>query len=393
MKKILISILSIICLSVAFISCKNDLNVLAPGKEMVSVYGILDATQPVQNIRINKVYLNDKDALVSAQDANDINYGPGELTVSLQCFYKNNATPQLTTVGNTTKKEIILTETVVTTQGGTFNQTQRLWQTTDRLRRSDASNAYQDIEYKLIIKKTSTGEEMATSQNVLIDSVSSSASNLMPFVYFPTNIASFPNHGQYITFGAGITPTSKYIDYSILSASPKITFKTIKNAKIYDVVMRFHYSDSLSTSTTPVFHYVDFNFNSVTADLAKVPEIKSVDFLANEFYTNLEREINKQTVPNLKNRKALYMEYFVYAGAESLSDFLLVNAPSTTIAQDKPFYTNINGGVGIFSSRSTSSVTKDLISNFVDKIACHPSTFPLLFCDFTTGKPRATSCP
>ena len=90
MKKILISFLSIICLSVGFISCKNDLDVLAPGKEMVSIYGILDVTQPVQNIRINKVYLNDKDALVSAQDANDINYGPGELTVSLQCFYKNN---------------------------------------------------------------------------------------------------------------------------------------------------------------------------------------------------------------------------------------------------------------------------------------------------------------
>jgi hypothetical protein len=87
------------------------------------------------------------------------------------------------------------------------------------------------------------------------------------------------------------------------------------------------------------------------------------------------------------------MEYIIYAGAESLYDFLQVNAPSTTIAQDKPYYTNIKGGVGVFSSRSSSAVTKDLISGFIDKIACHPNTFPLLFCDFTTGKPRATSCP
>ena len=87
------------------------------------------------------------------------------------------------------------------------------------------------------------------------------------------------------------------------------------------------------------------------------------------------------------------MEYIIHAGAESLSDFLEVNAPSTTIAQDKPYYTNISGGVGVFSSRSSSSVTKDLISNFIDRIACHPSTFPLLFCDYTTGKPRAVTCP
>lgn len=385
MKNTIIYITIIFSAFLTFVSCKNDLEVLAPGKEMVSVYGVLDATQPVQNIRINKVYLNDKDALVSAQDANDINYGAGELTVSLQRFYTGSTTQQLTTMGNSSKKEIVLTETVVTTQGGTFNQTQRIWQTTDKL--------YHDGEYKLIIKKTATGEEIATAQNLMVDSVSTAASGSMPFIYLPTNIPAYPNHGQYIVSGGGITPTSKYIDYSTLSSSPVIKFLSIKNAKVYDVVMRFHYSDSLSTTSIPEFHYVDFNFNSVTGNITKVGEILTVSLLANDFYTNLEREINKQPVANLKNRKALYMEYIVYAGAESLSDFLQVNAPSTTIAQNKPYYTNIKGGVGIFSSRSSSAVTKDLISNFVDKIACHPSTFPLLFCDFTSGKPRASSCP
>ena len=37
-------------------SCKNDLDVLAPGEESVSVYGIINPNQSVQNIRINKVY-------------------------------------------------------------------------------------------------------------------------------------------------------------------------------------------------------------------------------------------------------------------------------------------------------------------------------------------------
>jgi len=385
MKKIIKTFISLFVLLTVTQSCKNDLEVLAPGKEMVSVYGILDPTQDIQNIRINKVYVNEQDALVSAQDANSINYGPGELTVTLQRFFTNNSTPQLTTKGNSTKKEIVLTETVVTTQSGTFNQTQRIWQTTDKL--------FRDGEYKLTIKKTATGEQIASAQNVIIDSLSVSAANAMPFMHIPTNISAYPNHGQYITSGAGLTPSSRYIDYSIGIATQKIKFISIKNAKLYDVVMRFHYADSLTTSTTPILRYVDFNFNTVKGNLLKTGEALYVDFLANEFYTNLAREINKQTVPNLKNRKALYMEYIVHAGAESLSDFLEVNAPATTIAQDKPYYTNITGGVGVFSSRSSCSVTKDLISNFVDRIACHPSTFPLLFCDYTTGKPRAVTCP
>lgn len=387
MKKRLISFYSIIALSFIFTSCKNDLEVLSPGKEMVSVYGLLDPTQPVQNIRINKVYVNEKDALISAQDADAINYGPGELTVFLERYVNGvrSAANKPNAAFPTAMNIIVLTETVVTTQSGTFNQTQRIWQTNAKLHR--------DGEYKLTITKTATGEEIANAQNVIIDSLSSAASNSMPFMYIPSNPSAYPNHGQYIITGTSPTPTSRYIDYSVLSATQNIKFKTIKNAKIYDVVMRFHYADSLTTSSTPDLHYVDFSFNSQKGNISKIDEVLSVSFVANDFYLNLDREISKMTPSNLKNRKALYMEYIVYAGAESVSDFLEVNAPSTTIATDKPYYTNINGGVGIFSSRSSSSVTKDLIAGFVDKIACHPSTFHLLFCDFTNGKPKSSPCP
>ena len=138
-----------------FNSCKNDLDVLAPGEEAVSVYGIINPSLPVQNIRINKIYLTDGDALVAGQNNETINYGPGELLVTLQRFMTGSTTATLTTVGNATKKEIVLTETVVTTVGGNFNTSQRIWQTTDKL--------YNSGEYKLTIKNVSTGKEF-TSQ-------------------------------------------------------------------------------------------------------------------------------------------------------------------------------------------------------------------------------------
>jgi hypothetical protein len=141
MKKIIISLSLIIVASVTFTSCKNDLNVLAPGKEVVSVYGILNPNEPVQNIRINKIFATTSDANAAAKDQSVINFDANELVVTLERYITGSTTPQLTTVGNTTKKEIVLTETVVTTSDGAFSNQQRMWQTTDKL--------YHTGEYKL----------------------------------------------------------------------------------------------------------------------------------------------------------------------------------------------------------------------------------------------------
>ncbi len=382
MKNTIFCIGLVAIMALSLVSCKNDLDVLAPGKESVSVYGILNPNEGVQNIRINKVYLTGGDALVDAQDANTINYGAGELTVTLQRFMTGSSTPVVTTMGNT-KKEIVLTETVVTTQGGTFNTNQRIWQTTDKL--------YSTGEYKLTVKNNATGAEF-TSQNIVVDSVKTT--NSMPFIYYyhPNPDLAYPMHGNYVTVGVPGTITNKraYVDYSTTTLNQKIKFYSVANARLYSVVMRFHYIDSLVGGGIN-YDYADYSFPTIQSSTLNGAEPLEVSFLANDFYVNAAQIISKKTVSNLKNRRAFYLEYIIYAGAESLSEFLQVNAPSTTIAQDKPYYTNITGGVGIFSSRSRSVISKDLWNDFIDKIACHPSTYPLLFCN-SSGITVPTPC-
>ncbi len=370
-------------ITLAFTSCKNDLDVLAPGEESVSVYGVINPNQSVQNIRINKVYLTEGDALVAGQDANQINYAPGELTVTLQRFMSGSTTPTLTTVGNATKKEIVLTETVVTTAGGTFSQDQRIWQTTDKL--------FKTGEYKLIIKNNSTGAEF-TSQTVVFDSISSG--NYMPLKYYiiPSNPGnSYPNHGNYVTGGVPgtNTPDAAYINYALppLTQSQSIRFKSIANARLYNVVMRFHYLDSLTDNST-VNKYVDYNFPTLKSSNLNGNEDLSLSFSEESFYTNTATQVSKNSVANLVSRRALYMEYIVYAGSQNLSDFLQINAPSTSIAQDKPLYTNITGGVGIFASTSRFSIGKDLLDDFINEIACNSNTKSLRFVRFD-----GTICP
>lgn len=363
-------------------SCKNDLDVLAPGEESVSVYGVLNPNEKVQNIRINKVYLTDGDALVAAQDPSAINYDTAELRVSLQRFLVGGTTPTLTTVGNATKKEIVLTGTIITTASGNFSPTQTIWQTTDKL--------YNSGEYKLTILNKKTGKEF-TAQNVILDSVKTSASK--PFIYHPT---LHPMHGNYITTGSFPTPANGYIDYSMNTPTNviKIKFSSIPNAKLYDVTMRFHYIDSLLVGPPDTTKYIDMQFPTQTSSSLAGGEPLEVSYIANDFYVNLGLELAKRTNTGIKKRRAFYMEYIIKAGAESLHTFLQVNAPSNTIAQDKPNYSNINGGVGIFSSISRSSITHDFSNAYIDnKICCHPSVFPYLFCKSDGSMPTGPCTP
>ena len=372
----------IYCITLSFIAvltftaCKNDLDVLAPGEESVSVYGILNPNAAVQNIRINKVYLSEGDAITAGQDNSTINYGPGELKVTLQRFMSGSTTPTLTTVGNTMKKEIVLTETVVTTASGSFGQEQRIWQTSDKL--------FAKGEYKLTITNVSSGKEF-TSQTVVVDSVKSYPTGNNPFVYIPNPNPqnAFPTHcNGYVLDSPPGTGTKKiaYVDYSntLITTLTKIKFKSVANARLYDVVMRFHYIDTTFTGLGNR-QYVDFNFSTQKSIELTGDEVMEVSFAANEFYKNLAAEITKKSSVGIKNRTVHYIEYIITAGNETLNTFLQVNAPSNSIAQDKPYYSNINGGVGIFASKSSSAISKELWSDFIDKIADHPSTQPFMF--------------
>lgn len=353
-------------------SCKNDLDVLAPGEESVSVYGILNPNDATQNIRINKVYITDGDVIAAGEDATKINYGPGELKVTLQRFMSGSSTPTLTTVGNASKKEIVLTETVVATASGNFNSSQRVWQTNDKL--------YNTGEYKLTITNLLTGKEF-TSQNLVVDSVKANYAMPLKYLEHPNVNFAYPNHGGYIpNGGAGTTtPQDRYIDYSNLSVVDQhIKFKSIPNARLYNVNMRFYYIDYL-TSGDSAYNFVDMNFPTVKSKDLLGGEIIDVSFTTLSFYTTISSAINSKNVQNLNYRKVNYMEYTVIAGAESLDDFMKINAPSNSIAQDKANYTNINGGVGIFSSKSKTIISKDLWYDFIDKIACHPITNSLRF--------------
>lgn len=344
-----------------FNSCKNDLNILAPYKESVSVYGLLNAQEGRQYIRINKVFLGEGNAYQMAQIPDSVNYKSGELTVTLQRFVYGNNSPQLTTVGNATRTAITLKDTLIHTQSGTFTTSQRLYYTDDKL------HAYGD--YRMTITNNHTGK-VFTSKAAMVDSTILPPGNFsqpLGLYYYP--IAYNPNN-----------PAWYYLDYSNPDVLRKIRFYSVPGAREYQPVMRFHYLDSIVGGAV-THKYIDYKFYTVTSADLSGGELLEVSFFMAEFYALLYNKLIDETNnnPNLV-RRAIKMDFIVTSIAQDFYDFLKISAPSTSVAQDKPAYTNIDGGgYGIFSSRSRFHVSKHLANSFIDYMATTKPSCSLRF--------------
>jgi hypothetical protein len=84
-------------------------------------------------------------------------------------------------------------------------------------------------------------------------------------------------------------------------------------------------------------------------------------------------------------RRALKTDIILVSASDDLYTFIQVNAPSTGLIQEKPEFTNISNGLGIFSSRFNKPPYSKALSTgtggTLDSLACGRYTKTLKFLD------------
>ena len=344
-------------ITVLFNSCKNDLNILAPYKETVSVYAILNPKETRQYVRINRIFLGEGNAYVMATVNDSVNYKQGVLQVTLTRFVNGNQ--DLTTMGNPTKTEIILNDTVIQLNSGPFNSNQRLWFTNDKI--------YPSGEYHLKIRNTVTGNEF-TSKSLMIDSIAATG------IIQPLGTPYYP------VVASPTTPAYAYVNLSNPTIPRKVIFTTLKNARDYSCIIRLHYVDYLTTGDS-IKQTLDYEFSRLSSTTLDGGEPMEFDYTASSYFNYVYSKIIAQgNLSAFLKRRAEYIEYIVTAATQDFADFIKISAPSTSVAQDKPTYSNIDGGgYGIFSCRSTFKAPKHLAVETLDYIASKKPMCDLLF--------------
>ncbi len=305
----------------AFSSCKNELDVNAPWKETTVVYGLLSPTDSVQYIKINKAFLGPGNELSYAKIADSVNY-PDILKVTIQRFKKD---------GTKESPVQLIRDMSIQKDTGIFMSdagTNVLYKWLTPTGTIDKEN-----QYLLTIINTQSGK-MVTGFTSIVGDISSPNTPTVPWSSKTLTLTNHPNNNVKIGWG------------------------TAASGKIYNLVIRIFYKEK-DLSTNSFFpKYLDWAFGNQEAldtlgSNGNPGESLEQDFEGDQFYQYVA---NKLADMPSGSRHLDSISFIWSVGTLDLDTYIQVYQPSIGIVQEKPQYTNLNGGIGIFSSRSTYTV-------------------------------------
>lgn len=319
------ALLFICVASLFFSSCSTKVDLLENYKPITVVYGLLNVHDSIQYIKVNKAFLGEGNALVMAQQSDSINYKPGEVTVRLQKI-------------NPTTGEVLQTITCDTTtqilkDNGLFsNPYQLLFQTNAVI--DDNSN------YNLLINRASDG--------AIISAVTPIVNTVTVTHPDPLTQISFYNAN-----------TQNYVTFSF-------RWRHAANAAIYSSSIKFTYYDSLIISPfTKDTITLEMGLPDTEAGSTAVGTEKELKIDGAAFYSFIQASVHPN--PNAIRWADPYLQLLLAAGAQDLETYIDINKPSIGLIQEKPVFTNINNGTGIFSSRWSATLKNKMNQQTIDK--------------------------
>jgi len=286
-------------------SCETDFDVNANWKDVTLVYGLIDPNNDDQFIKINKAYLGQGDAIQMASISDSTNYDPSNLIVKIHRVREQ--------VFNTydTLSTVVLTDTVLDKDDGLFSSDDNIIYTFKKPSSFYNTNSI----YVLEILNLSSGQKV-TSETEIINSFSFESLN-----------PSF----EWGLYNGELADSLRF-------RTKNIEWQNSNNGVIYQLDILINYLEngvvnSLSWSQ-PLVEYSSGNM--------------SLKIKGDQFFQFLENNLDNNTTKQFLN-----LDLVMTVGAQNLKTYIDVNQPFSGIVQERPVFSNIDNGVGLFSSRYT----------------------------------------
>lgn len=290
---------------ILFSSCETDFDVNAQWEDVTIVYGLIDPNIEDQLIKINKAFLGQGDALQMASIADSSNYNPSDLHVKIHRI-RQQAFNQYDTLSSVT-----LNDTILDKDDGLFSTDNNIIYTFKKPSSFYNSNSL----YALEIINLISGHKV-TSQTEIINTFSFESLN-----------PSF----EWGLYNGDLPDSLKF-------RTKNIEWQPSNNGVIYQLDIVINYIENNDTInlpwSQPLVEYTSGNMS------LKIKGDQFFQFLT----TNLTNNTPKQF---------LNLDLVMTVGSDDLKTYINVNKPFSGIVQERPVFSNINNGVGLFSSRFT----------------------------------------
>lgn len=316
MKLYSIIIIKIILIAISS-SCKTDFDINAPYNDVPVIFGLLDQSIDTQYVKINKTYQGEGDNTIYASINDSI------LFPNVSAIVDEEINGAITNSYNLEEKWI------KNIQQGLFNtDSQKIYYFVPNGGLNTAA------KYKLKIN-IDGGRKIVTSQTELVS----------PFDF--TSTFKIIVHS-----GVNFKSTQGY------SKLP-MRWTSAKGASKYEAGLVFYYEEHNQNGIEE--KSIRWQLGVSTSSTSSGGEEMLKEIQGDGFYKTIAARLkNQPNEANISKRVAKRIEFFVVAAGEDFGTYIGVNEPSNSIVSERPNFTNINGGLGIFSSR-TNLVIKEYL--------------------------------
>ena len=312
MKNTFFKIFTLIAIIFTLQSCNEEINLIGEFDETAVVYGILDQSDSVHMIKITRAFIGPGDALSIANNPDSSYFQNVDATI----IEKINGVPA---------RSWSLTDTTILnkdTIGIFYAPEQKVYCFYTPSNDPLLGNATYHLEIDI-----NNGEFQVSGETEMVSGISTNTDGT-------TYSFKFYQNGDYKTTTIGVNVGTSY----------RLNTK-----------LEIHYDEFIGLASTP---------NSFTWNLgeADVQPGSNKTFVANgnSFY-DLFGTACSTGDPSIDKRNITGITMTAVGGAEDLYNYILVNQPSSSVAQTKPTYTNLvatndHNVIGVFTSRLTYSV-------------------------------------
>lgn len=338
--------------SLIFSACETEFEVNANWEEVMVVYGLLDQSQEQQYIKINKAYLGEGNALQMASVADSVNYDPADLHVQI-IRVKDGAFGSVIRIDSID----LDTTTLIVKDDGLFATDKNIIYTSSGKISANGLESYDffdndEQDFILTILNKKSGKKVSAKTN-LIEELSLDIPSIMKMGFY----GNIPD------------PVVLPLDKS----QTTIEWRHSKNGRIYQIIARVHYNNYFHNDTTST--YLDWYQPQIIHNGSSE---MYYTFFGDAFVNALSNKITN-TDSNLVARRLQSIELLFTVGSEDLETYMDLNKPFEGIVQERPFFTNINNGIGLFSCRYNKSHTMLVANNTREGLAIDLDSLDFIF--------------
>ena len=296
-------LLSFVALGALFTACTTDLDINAPYEEQTVVYGLIDYSDTNHRLKIGRTFLGEEGAFDMAQQFDNLYYGD-TIEVSITDLDDGTIYPFDYTVESTKPP-------------GTFASPDQ------------------------VVYKASMVLDDAHTYRLDVITSETEPKQKEPLVWC-VNSGSFARH-----LCSGSTWPVR--------ANFTVEWNSAVNGKVYELRAEVHYLETdRSNLADSVMKRTVWRIRSdMESRNTDGGEEMSYSIAYPTFFTAMLAAI---PVDEQVNRYLRAITFYVSAGTEEFNLYRRVYKPSTGIAQERPPYTNLTNGVGLFTSRHTESI-------------------------------------